>query len=282
MHPDLFSIGPLTLHAYGTALAISFLLGLLFARYRARTRGIEERDVFDLFQLIIISAIVGSRILFVVFHLDAYEGRWLHMFSLWEGGLTLYGGILLCFLTSWLFMSKRKISFLGMADVMTPSIGLGIMITRIGCFLNGCCYGLPTHSHLGVCFPPHSEANRTALSLLARNNEFLEAGACATIHPAQLYSSLGGLIILAVLLLLERKGRPVGFTFANFLFVYGLHRFSVDQFRYYEEVMRVLGLSVNQWLSIGFIISSILLHVFLARARRTASQAVPVDTVNEE
>ena len=90
-----------------------------------------------------------------------------------------------------------------------------------------------------------------------------------SIHPSQLYSALGGAIILILLLLLDRSKRPTGFTFANFLLLYGIHRFVIDQFRYYEEVMRVLGLSVNQWLSVGFVIAGILLH------RRLRSRAAP-------
>ena len=264
MHPDIFSIGKFTLHGYGSALALSFLAGILLARRRAKSLGLAERDVMDLFQIIVLSAIVGARFFFVIFHLDAYEGRFWHMFALWEGGLTLFGGILLSFLSAGLFLRLRKVSFLLMADAMAPSLGLGIMITRIGCFLNGCCYGLPTDSPLGVEFPEGSEASRVAREITGIFD------AHPHVHPAQLYSSLGGGLIFALLLLLERRGRPAGFTFANFLVLYGVHRFVVDQFRYYEEVMRVLSLSVNQWISIGFVIFGLLLHSRL-RKRHAAS-----------
>lgn len=270
MYPDLIKIGPLTLHAYGSMLALSFLFGVLLARYRAKSRGVSERDVMDLFQILVLSAIAGARVLFVVFHLDSYAGRWWHMFYLWEGGLTLYGGILLCFLSAAFFLKRRRVSFLLMADVMAPSLGLGIMITRLGCFLNGCCYGLPTEHPFGRCFPPGSEAALTALTLSPAH---LHSGDCVPIHPAQLYSSLGGALILAFLLVMDRFRPYRGFTFANFLFIYGIHRFSVDQFRYYEEVMTVMNLSVNQWLSIGFMLAAIILHWRLAKGRETAAAA---------
>ncbi len=262
MFPDLIKLGPLTLHAYGTMLALSFLFGVLLARRRAPALGVSARDVMDLFQLIVISAIIGARILFVVFHLDAYEGQWWRMFFLWEGGLTLYGGILLCFLSAWLFLRHRRVPFLRMADVMAPSLGLGILITRIGCFLNGCCYGLPTEHPIGMCFPEGSEAARTAMILAG---EHLHGGDCITIHPAQIYSALGGLVILVALLLLDRRRPYEGSTFTGFLFLYGLHRFTVDQFRYYEDAMTVAGLSVNQWLSIAFLVSAASLHFNLRR-----------------
>ena len=262
MFPDLIKLGPFTLHAYGSMLALSFLFGVLLARHRAPARGVAQRDVMDLFQLIVISAIVGARILFVVFHLDAYEGQWWRMFFLWEGGLTLYGGILLCFLSAWYFLRHRRVPFLRMADVMAPSLGLGILLTRIGCFLNGCCYGLPTEHSFGMCFPEGSEAARTALILSGGN---LHGGDGVPIHPAQIYSALGGLTILVLLLLLDRRRPYEGYTFANFLLLYGLHRFTVDQFRYYEDAMTVGGLSVNQWLSIAFLLASVLLHTRLRR-----------------
>lgn len=266
MHPDLIKLGPLTLHAYGTLLALSFFLGLLLARARATTRGIAERDVLDLFQVLIISAIVGARFFFVIFHLDAYAGRWWHILALWEGGLTLYGGLLLCFASAAVFLRRRGVPFLRMADVMAPSLGLGLLFTRIGCFLNGCCFGLPTDGPFGVCFPAGSEAARTALGLAAGH---AHAGDCVPIHPAQLYSAFAGLVILVALLLFDRRRPYEGATFALFLLLYGVKRFTVDQFRYYEDAMTVAGLSVNQWLSIGLVGAAVVLHL-RARKRRPA------------
>jgi phosphatidylglycerol:prolipoprotein diacylglycerol transferase len=263
VHPDLIKLGPLTLHAYGTLLACSFFFGLLLARARARSRDVSERDVLDLFQLLIISAIIGARFFFVIFHLDAYAGRWWHILYLWEGGLTLYGGLLLCFLSAALFLRRRGVPFLRMADVMAPSLGLGLLITRIGCFLNGCCFGLPTDGPLGVCFPAGSEAARMALTLAAGH---AHAGDCVPIHPAQLYSAFAGLTILVSLLLFDRRRHFEGAVFALFLLLYGIKRFTIDQFRYYEEAMTVAGLSVNQWLSIGLVAAAV--WITLSRRRR--------------
>lgn len=272
MHPDLFRIGPLTLHAYGLMLTLSFILGLLLALRRAPRRHVAREHVLDLFQIIILAAIVGARILFVVFHLDLYEDRWWRVFALWEGGLTLYGGLLLAIAAAWLYLRLRRVPFLVMADVMAPSLGLGIMVTRVGCFLNGCCYGLPTDCPLGVRFPPGSEAAETARTLLVREQGVspLDIPLAPAIHPAQLYASLGGALILAILLLLDRRPRRPGFLFAAFLVLYGIHRFVVDQFRYYEDAMRVLGPSVNQWLSVGLVAAGLLLFAWIRRRRLPA------------
>ncbi|MBN2170155.1 MAG: prolipoprotein diacylglyceryl transferase [Candidatus Krumholzibacteriota bacterium] len=273
MHPDIFRIGSLTLHAYGAMLTLSFILGLLLALRRSGRRGVAREHVMDLFQIIILAAIVGARIFFVVFHLDLYRDRWWRVLALWEGGLTLYGGLLLAIGASWLYLRLRRVPFLVMADVMAPSLGLGIMVTRVGCFLNGCCFGLPTDCPLGVGFPPGSEATETARTLLAhdRGRSLLDLPLSPAIHPAQLYASLGGALILAILLLLDRRPRRPGFLFAGFLVLYGIHRFVVDQFRYYEEAMRVLGLSVNQWLSVGLVVAGLFLFAWIRRRRQLAA-----------
>ena len=270
MHPDVFRIGPLTLHAYGAMLTLSFVLGLLLALRRAGRRGVAREHVIDLFQIIILAAIIGARILFVVFHLDLYRGRWWSMLAVWEGGLTLYGGLLLAMGASWLYLRLRRVPFLAMADVMAPSLGLGIMVTRVGCFLNGCCYGLPTEGPLGVHFPAGCEATETARTILAHDHgrNLLDIPLSPAIHPAQLYASLGGALILIILLLLDRRPRRPGFLFAGFLLLYGIHRFAVDQFRYYEEAMRVLGLSVNQWLSVGLVAAGLVLFAWIRRRRQ--------------
>jgi phosphatidylglycerol:prolipoprotein diacylglycerol transferase len=268
VYPDIVHLGPFTVTSYGLALTLSFFLGLLLALRRAPARGIKTVDVMDLFQVIVISSVLGARFFFVIFHLDFYRGRWWRMAALWEGGLTLYGGLLLAFLASWLFLRARKIPFLRVADVFAPSLGLGIMVTRLGCFLRGCCFGLPTQSSVGVHFPAGSEASRTAYEYLlehAHGGGVVDLPLSPAVYPAQLFASLAGLLILVILLLLDRKRRPEGMIFAAFLALYGIKRFTVDFFRYYEDAMRVLGLSVNQWLSIGMLAAGLYLMLRLRR-----------------
>ena len=252
MHPILFKLGPLQITSYGLMLAISFMVGILFASKRAKKYGIEPDRVMDLAMIIIVSSIVGSRFLYVIFHLDEFRGHWLDTFNPFQSsgqigiaGLTVLGGVVLSIISSLLYLKLKKLSFLRFADVLIPSVALGIFFTRIGCFLAGCCYGQPTSLPWGVSFPPGSAAHFHYGNV--------------HIHPTQLYSSMYGLIILGILLFAERTRRFDGQLFYLFLLLYGISRFSVDLVRYYETSMVItiagLQLSVNQAISLAMILT---------------------------
>jgi len=275
VYPVLFKIGALEIRSYGLALALSFLLGIYFSMRRAKKQNIDPNLVMDLSVVLIISAIVGSRLLYVLFHLEEFRGRWLDTFSPFQSdgqiglaGLTVLGGVVLCFLTSYIYLKIKKQSFLVFADILIPAVGLGSFITRIGCFLNGCCFGLPCegHAHLCVTFPFNSPAG----------NQFPGIA----LIPAQLYSSLYGLIIFAALLVAERWKKFNGFLFALFLILYGCGRFIVDVYRYYEDSMLIVqwgskGLSLNQGISIIFVISGIIFlingYIKISKAKKETS-----------
>ena len=140
----------------------------------------------------------------------------------------------------------KKLSFLKFADAIIPAVGLGIFFTRIGCFLTGCCYGVPTELPWGVVFP----------SGCAAHFHYGDAH----LHPSQLYSSFYGLVIFFSLLLLEKKKVFDGFLLYWFLILYGISRFLVDFTRYYETSMRVMGvgLSVNQVISLCMILAGVI------------------------
>ncbi len=259
MHPIIVKIGAFELRAYGLMLALSFLLGILLSIHRAKKKNISADQVMDLSVLIIISAIVGSRLLYVLFHLDEFRGHWLDTFNPFQSsgqigiaGLTMLGGVILCFVTAAIYLSVKKLSFLKFADVLVPAIGLGLFLTRIGCYLNGCCFGLPCDGPLCVVFPPESAAGNTFQGI--------------PIVPTQLYSSAYGLFILIFLLKAEKWQRFDGFLLYWFLILYGLGRFTIDFFRFYESSMVVVhiagkNISLNQALSLGFVLLGIVLMV---------------------
>ncbi|MDZ7314984.1 MAG: prolipoprotein diacylglyceryl transferase [candidate division KSB1 bacterium] len=257
MYPVLFKIGAFELRSYGLALAVSFLLGILISLKRAQKANVDQNTIMDLSVLMIISAIIGSRLLYVLFHLDEFRGRWLDTISpiqsngqIGLAGLSVMGGIIFCFITAFIYLRIKKKPFFKIADVMIPTVGLGIFITRIGCFLNGCCFGLPCNGHHPICvtFPLDSPAGG-----VFPNQPLI---------PTQLYSSLYGLMIFGLLLWAERYKWFDGFLFSLFLILYGISRFTIDIFRYYEEStivlnMRTLGLTINQLLSIAFIVAGV-------------------------
>ena len=138
MIPTLFKIGPLEIHSYGLLLAVAFLTGMQVALAEARRRGLDEARLSALCLWIMVFAIAGSRLLYVVTHLDAYAGRWGDAFKLWEGGLTMYGGFIAALVGSFLYLRHHRLPVLTVCDAFSPAIALGSGITRLGCFLNGC------------------------------------------------------------------------------------------------------------------------------------------------
>ncbi len=231
MHPELLQIGPFVLKSYGLMLAIAFRAGIFVALKRASKFGVKPQEIMDTALVIIISAIIGSRFFYVIFHLQEFEGRWLDIINPLQSsgacgiaGFSMMGGVALALIAAPIYAKIRKLNFLQLADTIAPSFLLGAGITRIGCFLNGCCFGKPTTSPLGLQFPPDSPAGFIC--------------PYTRIHPTQLYASALGLILFAILLLLEKKMRKgPGFTLGGMMVLYSLDRFVVDIFRYYEKSM---------------------------------------------
>jgi phosphatidylglycerol:prolipoprotein diacylglycerol transferase len=263
VHPVILQIGPLTIHSYGVLFALSFAMGILLAVTRCRGRGVSTEEMTDLALVILVSAIVGSRALFVIPHWSDFAGDPLSAFKIWEGGLTLYGGVILAAIGSWVFVSRRRLPWPSVTDAVAPSLALGLGLTRIGCFLNGCCYGIPTTGPFGVRYPPKAAAS--------------VAFPDAALLPTQLFESAFGFLLFGVLLAIDRRRPREGLLILVLVIAYGAFRFAIDFARCYEEAMRVpiggLGsLTVNQLVSL----SGVLLGVAGLLARRAAGRASAV------
>lgn len=257
MYPILFKLGPFELHAYGAMLALSFFLGIILASRRASARAVSPDFIVDVAFAIVLASIIGSRLMYVLFHREEIGG-FIDVIAVWKGGMTMYGGVLAAMAVSWLYARRRHISFLTLADIMAPSLALGLMLTRVGCFLNGCCYGKPTDSFLGVQFPFQNAVGSSFNSPL---------------HPTQLYSSFAGFLVLGILLWLDRRPSARGHLFSMYLMLASSARFILDLFRYYEANAYILGpLTLSQVISIGLFLVGVLIW---ARTRRaTPQQAV--------
>ncbi len=233
MHPHLFGV----VKSFGLLLAISFVIGFWLSVRRGRRRGFDPDLVMDFCLTVMISSLIGVRLFYVVTHAGDFQ-PWYEAFIIWRGGLTLYGGIILATFAVWFFCRRRGVDFLTLADVLAPQVSLGIGISRLGCYLNGCCYGSPTDGSFGIRFPETCAAG-------------WETGGAA-LHATQLYSSAGGFLVFALLLLWEKRDARRGATFARFLLLSALARFAVDFFRHYEPGdMGPLGLATSQWISIA-------------------------------
>ncbi len=238
MHPQIFGI----IKSYGLMLAISFGVGMWLCVRRGRPRGIGSETILDLLFGVLVSSILGVRLFYVATHLSEFD-PWYRALFIWDGGLTLYGGILAAMATVGWMCRRRRLRFLDVADIFSPCLALGIGLTRIGCFMAGCCYGKPTACALGVHFPADAPATR--------------AWGASAVHPTQLYASAAGFAIFGLLLLAEKLPGGRGSTFGRFLVLYGGARVAEDFFRTYERNQRVAGLSNNQWLSLVLVLAGL-------------------------
>ena len=215
MSPVLFRLGGLSIYAYGFFLALGFVAGAALAIFVARREGIPLERIIDLFFYTVFSAIVGSRLLFVLINFDFFRKNPLNVFRIWEGGLVFYGGLVLAAGVSIAYMWRRRLPIWKMADLFAPSVALGLFFGRIGCFFAGCCYGKEADLPWAVTF--------TDPNSLARLN--------IPLHPTQLYDAANGLVIFLFLIWMTRRKTFDGEIFWLLLFLYSVLRFLVEMLR---------------------------------------------------
>jgi phosphatidylglycerol:prolipoprotein diacylglycerol transferase len=253
MHPRLFEFGPITVYTYGVMLAVAYLAGLQMATVRARKRGLDASRVMDLGIIIIIAAIVGAKLLLVAVDFSYYWSHPVEIFSLARSGGVFYGGLIAAVLVAFWYLRRHKMSLWATCDVFAPGIALGHAIGRVGCLFAGCCYGRPTTLPWGIVFSDPFAASYVGTPL------------GVPLHPTQLYEAAAELVILTILLVGERRGRPfAGRTFWGWVLLYGILRFVVEFFRGDERGM-LLGLSTSQLISVVLVPLSVFMLVRLAR-----------------
>ncbi len=137
MFPVLLKIDSFTLHTYGVLLASGFFIALILARREARRAGIDPTLVMDLAFYLLLAALIGSRLFYVLTHLGEFRESPMDAVRFWRGGLVFYGGLILAFAVGLWYVRKHRLNFGGMADLMAPSIAIGQAVGRLGCFAAG-------------------------------------------------------------------------------------------------------------------------------------------------
>ena len=263
MYPRLFEFGWFTVYSYGLLLALAYLLGLRMALVRARHRGLDSTRVMDLGIWIIISALIGAKLMLLIVDWDYFSRNPRELLSLAQSGGVFYGGLILALIVALWYMWRHQMSVWATCDVFAPGIALGHVIGRVGCFLAGCCYGKPTDVPWAVRFSdPFAAANvGTPLHI--------------DLHPTQLYEAGAELLILVLLLRTEKLGRPFpGRTFWSYMFVYGVSRFIIEMYRGDPRgFLFGTNLSTSQFISIILVpLSLIMLFVLSRRSPSPAAE----------
>jgi phosphatidylglycerol:prolipoprotein diacylglycerol transferase len=267
VHPILFRIGGFEVVSYSLALAIAFAAGVWVACRRAPRHGVDPELILEVGTAAVVSSLVGSRLLWVVTHPAEFQpphGTWTDAFGL--AGLSMQGGIVLAAITCLAWIAYRRGPILRTTDLCFTSVALGESITRIGCFLNGCCHGVASGVPWAVSFP----AGSLPWQVLGD----------AALHPTQLYAAAGSLALFAALSAwLAREPAP-GAVAAGWLAGTGLVRIAVDAFRYYEPEVTLgsvggVAVTVNTPVSLAMLVAGAALWIAVTRRRAARSAAAP-------
>lgn len=152
MHPIIAKLGPVTIYSYGLLVAAGFIIGALLAARHAPKMGLSSDKIINLILIILVAGVAGGRIFYVLLNLRDYLADPLEIVMLTHGGLVFYGGAICAFCAAFIYIKKANLPFMDTFDLLAPFIALGHAIGRIGCFLNGCCYGRAVSGWFGITF----------------------------------------------------------------------------------------------------------------------------------
>jgi prolipoprotein diacylglyceryl transferase len=256
---NAIGIGPLQLRAYGFVIAVGVFVAVWVAQRRWAARGGNTADISYLATWSVIAGLIGARAYHVLTDYHRFQGRWLHAFAVWEGGLGIPGGLLAGVVTGVVLARRRGLPAAQLLDVVAPAIPLAQAIGRLGNWFNQELFGRPTDLPWGL-----------RIDAAHRPDGYERF---ATFHPTFLYEALWNLALAGILVLYERRrpGAPPGTLFALYVGGYGLGRLWVEALRI-DDATRIAGLRVNIWVSLLAIASSIVaLAVLHRRQRRRAA-----------
>lgn len=250
-------LGPLSISPHGIGIAVGFLVGARFMLPRSRKRGIPDDLVYPLFTLAAIGAIVGARVAYVLNHFSDYNSIG-DVLQVWKGGISLLGGFVGAILFALPKMRKSGLSFWKVMDSAAPGMALGVAIGRIGDLVVGDHLGKTTHFFLGYKCPPLGVATASPCA----PTEFASRTPGAIVHQTALYDLMMAAVLLAVLLIFEKREHFDGFLVLVFGVGYGCARIVEDFLR---DDLRRFGLTGSQWAAILAVVVS--LYVLLVRRR---------------
>lgn len=264
MHPEIFQWGFLHVRSYGLLMAAAFLFGTWLALREARRLNLDEDKVVSVILVSLVAGVLGARMLYVLEHVSEFRREWGSVLALWQGGLTLYGGLVAGVFGGLLMARRLGLPIWVTTDALAPSLAIGGAFGRVGCFLNGCCYGRPTRLPWGVSFPADSFAG-------------LDFGN-AKIHPSQLYFAIAGFLLFLTVWALRRRVAPAGTLFWMSLMLFALVRIALDFTRAYEPetaFLTVLDVAIveSQISSLAIALFSLLMMLRLRRESLDPSAA---------
>ena len=245
MYNDILSIGPFTIHGYGLMIAVGILTALFIGDARAKNRGLNADEIYNLTLCCAVFGFLGAKLLFCIVEWKSFIADPLSILK--SSGFVVYGGIIVGTLAGYVWCRLRKLVFLDYFDIVLPSVAVAQGFGRVGCFLAGCCYGRETDSVFGIVF--HN-------SYFAPNN--------VKLIPTQLISALGMFIIAGICFWYAKTPRKRGTTGFLYLTMYSIGRFGVEFLR--NDYRGEIGiLSTAQFISLFIVLIGVAGFVIVSR-----------------
>jgi phosphatidylglycerol:prolipoprotein diacylglycerol transferase len=256
--------GGVKVFGYGAMLVLAFLGSIQTATWRARREKLNPDVILDMAFWVFFTGLVGARLFYCVQYWGHGVNNIVDVFQYWKGGIVYYGGILGGVIAFFVYRHFRPFPLRPYLDVMAPAIAVGTFFGRLGCFLNGCCYGDVCNLPWAMSFPKFSpaweyEVNRGLIPP--------EAAHSLALHPTQLYSALDALVILILLLAYYPLRRRDGEVLGLLMITYPITRFLIEYLRNDEGVF-FAGLTISQNISIVLFAGGLAYWYWLSRLDR--------------
>ena len=216
MHPIALQIGSFAIRWYGVMAAVGFLLGSWVIFHNKEAAGLDDDKCSGVLVTAMVAGIVGARIFYVVQFFDHYRNNLFSIVRVDQGGLVFYGGFILSIISIAVYCKIYKIDFFRLLDFFTPAIAIAHACGRIGCFLNGCCFGSPSKGVFSVTYPAGSEAQ-------------MRYPGCS-VAPVQLFEAAENIVLFFVFYQLARKTKR-GVAVSCYFIAYGILRFINEYWR---------------------------------------------------
>jgi len=261
MHPILFQYGPITIRWYGFFAAVGFLFAYLIFRKRGQKIGLNDKDISNVMFLLFLTGILGARLYYVIWNWKKeFAANPMEAIFINHGGLVFFGGFIAAFLSLYFWARWKKIPLAPLADALAIPLAVGHAFGRLGCFMNGCCYGKLCDASWAI--RPSTPMEVAGLPL----------------HPTQLYEFFGILFIVVALLGVEKIPRYAGQVAGTYCLLYSVLRFIVEFYRGDVPHHFWGGLTLAQIACIGIFITAWLLSArqsyLAAQTRRRALKGI--------